>query len=418
MRENTPNLRHLRALSEVATLKSITAAAERVFLSQSALTQAIAKIETALGCALFHREHTGLRPTHEGKLFLQRVNRCLYLLQQGVREAIRCGETKRTDNHPSEHPAQLITIAQIRALLLLQHAPSYSAAARQAGISQPALYRAAHELEDSLNLHLFSTAPVGIVLTEGAEALAQFCRLALREIDLGFDELSSLSGPDTTQIAIGVMPLARSNILPAAINRLTELKSALKLQVVDGSQEDLLQQLLNGDLDMVMGPLIDPAPSDAIVQLPLFNTTLAVVTRQGHPLAKRRNLILNDLSPYRWVLPRAGSPARKYFDSIIGNYNPEALQGAVESGSQIVTREILAGSDRLSFLTSYQIRHDQKAGLLAVLDINLPTPRQTVVLTLRKEWNPTPPHLLFISIIKTLSGEETSSAEAFKPNAS
>lgn len=405
--ESRPNLRHLRAVSEVAALKSITAAAERVFVSQSALTQAIAKLETALGCALFHRDRAGLRPTHEGKLFLQRVNRCLYLLQQGVREAMRHGKSKQADPHPSDHPAQLITNAQIRALLALKKNPSYSAAARQVGVSQPALYRAARELENGLNLHLFNTTTHGVALTDSAQELARFCGLALREIDLGFDELSSLSGPDTTLIAIGVMPLARTNILPAAINRLTELKPELKIQVVDGSQDELLMQLLSGDIDLLMGPMIDPAPSEALVQLPLFNTTLSVVARQRHPLVSSTGLTLAALQPYRWVLPRPGSPARAYFDAVVGELNPEVYRGAVESGSQIVTREILAGSDRLSFLSSYQIRHDQKAGLLTVLDINLPAPSQTIVLTLRKEWTPIPTHLLFISIIKTLSQEET-----------
>lgn len=409
MRDNKPlpNIRHLRAVSEVAALKNISSAAERVFLSQSALTQAIAKLESALGCKLFQRRHTGLVPTNEGKLFLQRVNRCLYLLQQGVREALRSGKIKKDQPHPSEHPAQLLTNAQLRALIALQRASSFSSAARALKISQPAVYKAAHDLENNLNLKLFESTHAGVRLTDAAQELARFSRLALREIELGFDELSSLTGSDTTTIAVGVVPLARTNVLPEAVNRLTELKPELTVFIVDGAYEDLLMQLLNGDLDILIGPLMDPAPSETMVQLPLFNTTMSVVARQGHPLARREGLVADDLRGYRWVLPRQGSPARAFFNQAIAERDPSALQGAVESGSQIVTREILAGSDRISFLSSYQIRHDQRAGLLTVLDIDLPSPRQTIVMALRKEWHPTPPHLLFISIIKTLSQRES-----------
>lgn len=411
-----PNIRHLRAVSEVAALKNISAAAERVFLSQSALTQAIAKLETALGCKLFERRSTGLVPTNEGKLFLQRVNRCLYLLQQGVREALRSGSTKKNQSHPSEHPAQLLTNAQLRALMALQRASSYSSAARNLDISQPAVYKAAHDLENNLNLKLFESTHTGVRLTDAAQELARFSRLALREVELGFDELSSLSGSDTTTIVVGVVPLARTNVLPEAINRLTELKPELTVCVVDGAYDDLLMQLLNGDLDILIGSMMEPAPTDAMVQLPLFNTTMSVVARQGHPLAERSDLVADDLKGYRWVLPRPGSPAREFFNQAIANQDPSALAGAVESGSQIVTREILAGSDRISFLSSYQIRHDQRAGLLTVLDIDLPSPRQTIVLALRKEWHPTPPHLLFISIIKTLSQRETFDSSDEQPD--
>ncbi|MBZ0214965.1 MAG: LysR family transcriptional regulator, partial [Fimbriimonadaceae bacterium] len=48
-----PNLRHLRAFREVAACRSISQASRRVHLSQPAITQAIAKLEDALGLALF-----------------------------------------------------------------------------------------------------------------------------------------------------------------------------------------------------------------------------------------------------------------------------------------------------------------------------------------------------------------------------
>ncbi|MFQ3186580.1 MAG: LysR family transcriptional regulator of gallate degradation, partial [Marinomonas primoryensis] len=50
-----PNLRHLRVFLAVAELKSITRASENIFLSQPAITQAIAKLEGLLGAPLFER---------------------------------------------------------------------------------------------------------------------------------------------------------------------------------------------------------------------------------------------------------------------------------------------------------------------------------------------------------------------------
>lgn len=403
MTDQTPNLRHLRAFQEVCLTHSVSAAAERVFLSQSAITQAVAKLEHWLGCDLFHRRHNGLFLTEEGKLYARRVERCLALLQQGVRQAVRVGEKKQAERRGGGEPAMLLTNAHLRALLALQHAPSYSSAARSMGISQPAVYRAAHDLEDCLNVQLFEKTTVGIALTRAAEQLTRFTRLALKEIAQGYDELSSLSGTDSTAIVVGSMPLARTYILPAAINRITQLKPDLRISVVEGPYDDLLHRLLYGEVDFLLGALRDPAPTSDVVQEPLFNTSLSVVARHGHPLAQRQNISFADLNGYPWVVPRQGTPARHYFDRVFADADPGVLRGLVECSSQVVVRELLTGSDRLTFISSHQVQHEQEEGILTVLDMDLPSTRRPIGLTLRTGWHPTPTQRLFVSIIKSLS---------------
>ena len=53
MNDALPNFRHLRVFREVARLRSVSAAAEQVHLSQPAVTQAICKLEGELGAELF-----------------------------------------------------------------------------------------------------------------------------------------------------------------------------------------------------------------------------------------------------------------------------------------------------------------------------------------------------------------------------
>ncbi|WP_409524876.1 LysR family transcriptional regulator [Nitrincola sp. MINF-07-Sa-05] len=403
MSDKTPNLRHLRAFHEVARLHSISAAAECVYLSQSALTQAIAKLEQALHCGLFHRRHNGLYLTEEGKLFHHRVGRCLDLLGQGVRETIRSGERKDATRHPAADPAAAVTNTHLRALLALQHAPTFSSAARAIGVSQPAVYRAVHDLEDQLNVKLVEKTSIGISLTKGALRLVRLARLALKEIGQGFDELSDFSGMDSTSIVVGSMPLARTYILPSAINRLSELRPAARISVVEGPYDDLLQRLLSGEVDLLIGALRDPLPTNDVVQHLLFDTELSVVCRNDHPLVGRRGLTLADLAAYRWVVPRTSTPARTWFDQLITREVPEVRQGLVECSSQVVIRELLTGSDRLTFISSHQIQHEQQQGILAVLDTELPATRRPIGLTQRGDWHPTPTQRLFLSIIKSLS---------------
>jgi molybdenum-dependent DNA-binding transcriptional regulator ModE len=57
------NIRHLAALAATVRHGSVTRAARAINLTQPALTQAIARLETDLGCALFERGASGMTAT-------------------------------------------------------------------------------------------------------------------------------------------------------------------------------------------------------------------------------------------------------------------------------------------------------------------------------------------------------------------
>ena len=78
------NLRHLRAFCQIAECGSISAASDKVYLSQPAITQAIAKLETSLGTRLFMRKNTGMLLTEAGKILHHRVKRTLETLANGA----------------------------------------------------------------------------------------------------------------------------------------------------------------------------------------------------------------------------------------------------------------------------------------------------------------------------------------------
>jgi len=60
---------------------SLTAAAETLHLTQSALSHAVRKLEDQLGLAVWHREGRSLRPTQAGKYLLSVASRLLPQLE-------------------------------------------------------------------------------------------------------------------------------------------------------------------------------------------------------------------------------------------------------------------------------------------------------------------------------------------------
>lgn len=72
-----------RVFQAVAQAGNITAAAQRLYISQSAVSQSVRQLEEQLGVRLFSRTPKGVRLTVEGQLLADHVDQALGLLQSG-----------------------------------------------------------------------------------------------------------------------------------------------------------------------------------------------------------------------------------------------------------------------------------------------------------------------------------------------
>ena len=375
-----PNLRHLRAFCEVAEHHSITQAAERIFLSQPAITQAIAKLERVLDTQLFERQSDGMRPTEAGRLYAQRTGRALELIRHGCQEALKMGAT------------------QINSLIAVADARNFSLAARSVGTSQPALHRAARDLESLLETRLFEKTSQGIELTRAARILVKQVKLAFAELAQGNAEIAALTGVDNGIIVVGSMPLARHAILPAAINALSGELPDVRVSVVAAPYAELLHGLRHGELDLLIGALRDPLPVDDVVQETMFHDTLSIVARSGHPLTAKKRIDVEDLAAYPWVVPEQGIPTRDHFQALM--QGKRAVGGLVESSSIVLIISLLLESDRLTLISHQQIRREQAQGLVTTLPYDMSTTRRPIGLTTRRDWRPTATQVRFIELLK------------------
>ncbi len=394
MQPALPNLRHLRAFCEVAEHRSITQASEHVYLSQPAITQAIAKLERQLGSQLFERLSDGMYPTEAGRLYAQRAGRALELIRHGCQEAVKLG----AESACQRKTEQMLTATQLISLIAVADARNFSLAARNVGTSQPALHRAARDLESLMEKRLFEKTSQGIELTRAARVLVQQVKLAFAELAQGNAEIAALSGIDNGIIVIGSMPLARHAILPAAINALSGELPDVRVSVVAAPYAELLHGLRHGELDLLIGALRDPLPMDDVVQETMFHDTLSIVARSGHPLTKKKQIDVDDLTAYPWVVPEQGIPTRDHFQALM--QGKTAVGGLVESSSIVLITSLLLESDRLTLISSQQIRREQAQGLVTTLPYDMSTTRRPIGLTTRRDWRPTATQVRFIELLK------------------
>jgi LysR family transcriptional regulator of gallate degradation len=387
------NLRHLRALVSVVALRSLNRAAEAAGLSQPALTQGMAKLERQLGVVLFDRHSGGVEPTLAGEALAERVERAFVHLAAAVRRPGRAGA------RGFSRPEQLMTGTQLQAFLHFAEAQGFAGAALASGLSQPGIHRAVRELEQISGHALAERRGRGMVLTPAGRAMARGVRLAAGELSAGIAEALGEAHP-ATRIAIGAMPLSRALVVPRAIAHFLRDCPGTVVDVIEGSWRELVDPLLDGVIDLMVGALRD-APPDGIEQVPLFTDRLAVFARKGHPLAGRR-VALPDLQAQSWVVGPQGTPLRAHWQALFAGDPPPV---PVECGSVMVIRGLVMHSDLLTLLSPDQIAVELETQMLVRIDIDLPGSVRTIGLTTRRGWRPTAAQQRLVDLIRQASLE-------------
>ena len=80
------DLKQLEYILKIAEEKNITHAAEKLFITQSALNQQLLKLEKELGCPLFYRSRTDWRPTPAGEIYLNAAKQILVLKKEAYNQ--------------------------------------------------------------------------------------------------------------------------------------------------------------------------------------------------------------------------------------------------------------------------------------------------------------------------------------------
>lgn len=391
------NLRHLRAVASIAATGSVSAAAERVSLSQPALTQGIAKLEAQIDAPLFERRSNGMVATQEGRLLAERADETMAHLAQALRPIRRSGAG-------FAQAERLVTATQVRALLALADAGSFVSAAAQTALSQPALHRAVRDVERLAGVPLVERRGRGVALTEAGRKVARGFRLAIGAIASGLADLGALSGgPAGLSIAVGAMPLARARLLPEAMARLHHSDPAAGMLVVEGAHRELIDLLREGRIDMTIGALRDPPPGPDVVQRPLLTDRLAIVARADHPLIVEGRTDAAALAAFPWIVGGRTTPLHAQWARLFAGVAPPPTP--IECGSVMTIRGLLLAGDYLTLLSPDQVWVEIEHGLLTILGPPLEHSVRTIGITTRADWRPTAIQRRFVALVEDVAAK-------------
>jgi len=221
-------------------------------------------------------------------------------------------------------------------------------AAARAGISQPALTKQLKSLEQSVGSLLFERNSSGVQLTEAGVLLLARARGILSSADEAQRELAELSTGAIGRLRVGAGPTMAEYLLPQVVGGLLSRFPRIELRVMSALNDVLFENLRAGELDLVVSAIPETAPEDFGQEL-LLHDELVVVANTGHPLLRRNQLRLRDLTDESWVLPPPRVLARQWLNQQFGKHRLPPPHAAVEADSEISVLAIVSNTPLLGF---------------------------------------------------------------------
>jgi LysR family malonate utilization transcriptional regulator len=145
-----------------------------------------------------------------------------------------------------------ITFRKLEILLAFMETGNLARAAERLDISTVSVHRALHSLEAGVRCALFRHEGRNLHPTEAAHALAEAARDVLRTMSDGIRSTRELAGYSADRIRIGSLYSLTSRTVPTIVMGMKVRKPELQLELVLGSNADLLQRLRDGMVDAVL----------------------------------------------------------------------------------------------------------------------------------------------------------------------
>ncbi|QHC28646.1 LysR family transcriptional regulator [Streptomyces sp. HF10] len=246
-------------------------------------------------------------------------------------------------------------LAALELLLAVARLGSLGAAAREAGITQPAASSRVRSMERQLGVALVDRSPRGSRLTDAGVLVTDWARRVV-EAAAAFDAgARALRDRRDSRLRVAASMTIAEYLLPGWLLALHAERPDTAVSLLAGNSARVAELLLSGEADLgFVEGLSVPAGLDAVV---IGHDRLIVVTAPGHPWARRRRpLSPQELGETPLILRERGSGTRQVLDAALGGLarplielsSTTAVKASAVSGagpsvlSELAVREELA----------------------------------------------------------------------------
>jgi DNA-binding transcriptional LysR family regulator len=196
----------------------------------------------------------------------------------------------------------MLEIWSLKVLAEVGRLGSFSAAAEELSMTQPAVSRQIAMLERHTGVRLFERLPRGVRPTDAGRAALEQADEVLKGMRLFETRLRAFAGAEAGRVRVSAFPSAATRYLPDRFRTFAARHPGVELSMtVRSGAHDACAALLDGETDIALLTAWDDTSAPGLSVTPLHEDELLVALSAAHPLAQGDRVRLRDLADEPWI---------------------------------------------------------------------------------------------------------------------
>src|SRR6185437_5046196 len=273
-----------------------------------------------------------------------------------------------------------LTMRQMRVFAAVARNLSFTRAARELHLTQPAVSQQIKLLEEDIGMPLFEQFGRKVHLAPAGTELLRYTEQAMELLRQAAESLSAMRGLKRGVLKLGAVSTAKY-FAPSLLSAFTPAYPEVSIKFVVGNREEIIKQLAGNEIDLVI--MGRPPRELETVAEPFAKHPLVIIASPSHPLAGRGRIKLAQLASESFIIREEGSGTRASMERVFRERAVPIRVSMEVSSNETIKQSVMANMG-IGFISSHTVGLELAAGKLVVLDVvGLPLVRDWYVIHLR-----------------------------------
>jgi DNA-binding transcriptional LysR family regulator len=261
--------------------------------------------------------------------------------------------------------AMRYSLRQLQIFQAVARHASYTRAAEDLHLTQPAVFTQVKQLEDALGMALLERTGKQLHLTEAGRVVEASCRETLQGLDRLEMQLADLRGLKQGQLRLAIVSTAKY-FVPRLLGAFCTRYPGIDVALTVTNREALLARLAANEDDLCI--LGQPPEGLDVVARAIADNPLVMLAPPDHPLVGRHGISAAEATRYPFILREKGSGTRLAGERFFAERGLH-LRMRMELGSNEAIKQAVIAGLGLSILSQDTLALEGATGSLKTLDV-------------------------------------------------
>jgi len=259
-----------------------------------------------------------------------------------------------------------LTLRQLHTILAVERLGKINLAAREIGLTPPAVTLQMQQAEALVGTALFERTTDGFRATDAGRAVISAANDVERRMAMLADDIVAIRGAGLGRLRLGAVSTAKY-FVPRLIAGFAEERPGINVSLTIGNRAAIIAALDEQQIDIAL--MGRPSRQTPVETTLLGDHPLVIIASPDHPLAGKRNISKQQISEQHFFVREPGSGTRISLELFLNDI-PGRIDnlGTEFSSNETIKQAVMAGMG-VAFISAHTIAMEVEIGRLVVLDV-------------------------------------------------